>query len=83
MNKNDINFFGNDNLVISDNDIPHFLGGRLSQHDIMKLKVGDYFTYETNTYDKNYFCKGLVVAHGIMIPIGLPCVTLDRAREQY
>ncbi len=55
----------------------------LTDRDISSLRVGEYFTYEIVYYDRTIgYKKGLKVSSQFMIPIGLSCDTIERARIQ-
>ncbi len=55
----------------------------LTDRDINSLLVGEYFTYEIGYYSGGIgYKKGLKVSSQFMIPIGLSCDTIERARTQ-
>lgn len=55
---------------------------RLNQAFIDTLHIGEIFTYEKPVFDRSVlYCVGLKVSTQFMIPLGLPCATLNNARK--
>ncbi len=55
----------------------------LTDRDISSLLVGEYFTYEIRYHSGAIgYKKGLKISSRFMIPIGLSCDTMERARIQ-
>ena len=50
----------------------------LTSYHVLKMKIGEEFTYKTG----DYFKKGIKISPTMMIPIGLTCSKLENAQKQ-
>lgn len=55
---------------------------KLTNKNLQEMKTGEEFTYKIFLNGKVFYKKGMMVMPCGMVPIGLPCETIERARKQ-